>query len=59
MLEAILSSSSAGYGDDLIVTVISIQVSMACNILLRNRPRVGRYRITRGVAMAAEGLHGD
>jgi hypothetical protein len=50
----ILSSSSAGYGDDLIVTVISIQVSMACNILLRNRPRVGRYRLTRGAAMAAE-----
>ena len=38
-----LSSSSAGYGDDLIVTVISIQLSMACNILWRNRPRVGRY----------------
>lgn len=41
----ILASCSAGYGDDLIVTVISIQLSTACNILLRNRPWVCRYRI--------------
>ncbi len=41
----ILTSCSVGYGDDLIVTVISIQLSTTCNILLRNRPWVCRYQL--------------
>jgi hypothetical protein len=40
-------SCSASYGDDLIVIVISIQLSTACNILLRNRPWVCRFQIYR------------
>jgi hypothetical protein len=53
----ILAFCSAGYGDDLIVTEISKQLSMACNILLRNRPWVVDIVFMGRALMAAERLH--